>query len=48
MLLLTRDEVMKVLDMSDCMDACEQAFAEMTSGTAILPLRAVKAILNGY
>ncbi|MFC1982993.1 ornithine cyclodeaminase family protein [Chloroflexota bacterium] len=39
MLLLTRDEVIKVLDMSDCMDACERAFVEMTSGTAVLPLR---------
>ena len=39
MLLLTRYEVMKVLEMSDCMDIIEKAFAELASGTAVLPLR---------
>lgn len=39
MLLLTRDEVMKVLDMSECMGANEKAFAELANGTAVLPLR---------
>lgn len=39
MLLLTRDDVMKVLDMSDCIEAVEKAFAELASGTAVLPLR---------
>ena len=39
MLLLTRDDVMKVLDMSDCIEAVEKAFVELASGTAVLPLR---------
>jgi len=39
MLLLTGDEVMRVLDMPDGMDAVEKAFAELASGTAIMPLR---------
>ena len=39
MLLLTRNDVMKVLDMSDCMEVVEKAFAELTSGTAVMPLR---------
>jgi alanine dehydrogenase len=38
-LLLTRNDVIKVLDMSDCMTAVEKAFGEMASGTAVLPLR---------
>lgn len=38
-LLLTRGDVQKVLQMSDCMDACEKAFGELASGTAVLPLR---------
>jgi ornithine cyclodeaminase/alanine dehydrogenase len=38
-LLLTRDNVMSVLDMTACMDAVEQAFAELARGTAVLPLR---------
>ena len=36
MLLLTRDDVIRVLDMSECMDAVENAFAELASGTAVL------------
>ncbi len=38
-LLLTRDDVVRVLDMRECMDAVEKAFAELASGTAVLPLR---------
>ena len=38
-LLLTRDDVIRVLGMSDCMTVVEKAFAELASGTAVLPLR---------
>lgn len=38
-LLLSRDDVMKVLEMADCMEVVEKAFAELASGTAVLPLR---------
>lgn len=38
-LLLTKEDVMRVLEMPDCMIAVEKAFAEMASGTAVLPLR---------
>jgi alanine dehydrogenase len=38
-LLLTRNDVIKVLEMSDCMKVVEKAFAELASGTAVLPLR---------
>jgi len=38
-LLLTREDVMSVLDMPACMDVVEKAFAEMANGTAVLPLR---------
>lgn len=38
-LLLTRDDVMRVLQMSDCIEVVEKAFAELASGTAVLPLR---------
>lgn len=38
-LLLARDDVIKVLDMQDCMDVVEKAFAELANGTAVLPLR---------
>ena len=38
-LLLTRQDVMSVLDMDTCMNAVEKAFAEMADGTAVLPLR---------
>ena len=37
--ILTRDDVIRVLDMPDCMTAVERAFAEMANGTAVLPLR---------
>ncbi|MFC1907909.1 ornithine cyclodeaminase family protein [Chloroflexota bacterium] len=39
MLLLTKDDVIKVLDMSDCIEVVEKAFAELATGTAVLPLR---------
>ncbi|MBL7125592.1 MAG: ornithine cyclodeaminase family protein [Dehalococcoidales bacterium] len=39
MLLLNQNDVMKVLDMAQCMEAVEKAFAELASGTAVLPLR---------
>ncbi len=39
MLLLNQNDVIKVLDMAQCMKAVEKAFAELASGTAILPLR---------
>jgi alanine dehydrogenase len=38
-LLLSRADVIKLLDMSECMDIVEKAFAELTSGTAVMPLR---------
>ena len=38
-LLLTRDDVIRVLDMADCMTVVEKAFTEMANGTAVLPLR---------
>jgi alanine dehydrogenase len=38
-LILNRNDVMSVLTMKDCMDVVEQAFAEHTGGTAVLPLR---------
>jgi alanine dehydrogenase len=38
-LLLSRNDVMKVLDMSDCMKVVEMAFGELANGTAVLPLR---------
>jgi len=38
-LLLARDDVAQVLDMADCIDVVEKAFAELASGTAELPLR---------
>ncbi|HOW24361.1 MAG TPA: hypothetical protein PK711_01715 [Bacteroidales bacterium] len=38
-LLLSRSDVMSVLTMKDCMVAVERAFAELSRGTALLPLR---------
>ncbi|MCX6165563.1 MAG: ornithine cyclodeaminase family protein [Ignavibacteriae bacterium] len=38
-LILNRNDVISVLQMSDCMDAMEKAFAELANGTAVLPLR---------
>jgi ornithine cyclodeaminase/alanine dehydrogenase len=38
-LILSRQDVMQVLQMKDCINVVEKAFSELTSGTAILPLR---------
>jgi len=38
-LLLSRNDVMKVLEMPDCMEVVEKAFVELANGTAVLPLR---------
>jgi alanine dehydrogenase len=38
-LMLSRRDVMSVLDMADCIDVLEKAFAELAGGTADLPLR---------
>lgn len=38
-LILNRNDVISVLDMKDCMDVVESAFAELANGTAVLPLR---------
>lgn len=38
-LLLTKDDVMSVLDMGECIDVVEKAFLELNNGTADLPLR---------
>ncbi len=38
-LLLTRDDVISVLQMKDCIDVLEDAFRELAEGTAVLPLR---------
>lgn len=38
-LILTRQDVMKVLNMKDCINIVEQAFLESNKGTAVLPLR---------
>ncbi len=39
MLLLNQNDVMRVLDMAPCMEVVEKAFAELASGTAVLPPR---------
>lgn len=38
-LILNRTEVASVLQMGDCINVVEQAFAELSEGTAVLPLR---------
>lgn len=38
-LILNRNDVISVLQMSDCMDIVDKAFAELANGTAVLPLR---------
>lgn len=38
-LLLNRQDVMSVLQMRDCIDVLDTAFAEFSNGTAVLPLR---------
>jgi len=37
--ILNRQQVMTVLQMKDCIDVLEQAFAELATGSAVLPLR---------
>ena len=39
MLLLNQNDVMKVLDMAECMEVVDKAFVELACGTAVLPLR---------
>ena len=39
MLLLNRNDVMELLEMSDCIQVIEEAFVELATGTAIMPLR---------
>ena len=38
-LILTKEDVMTVLNMKDCINVVEQAFLEFNKGTAVLPLR---------
>ncbi|HTX89026.1 MAG TPA: hypothetical protein VMC08_08560 [Bacteroidales bacterium] len=38
-LILNKSDVASVLNMKDCMEAVEKAFAELSEGTAVLPLR---------
>ena len=38
-LILNRNDVISVLQMYDCINIVEQAFAELSNGTAVLPLR---------
>lgn len=38
-LILTRDDLINILQMADCINAVEKAFAELSNGTAVLPLR---------
>ncbi|MBL7111779.1 MAG: ornithine cyclodeaminase family protein [Bacteroidales bacterium] len=38
-LILTREDVIQVLSMKDCMEVVEKAFVELVNGTAELPLR---------
>lgn len=38
-LILNRNDVISVLSMKDCMNVVEKAFAELSNGTAVLPLR---------
>jgi alanine dehydrogenase len=46
-LILNKADVASVLTMKDCMDAMENAFSELTNGTAILPLRTAIAPPDG-
>jgi len=46
-LLLAMDDVIKVLEMPDCIDVVEKAFVEFASGTAVLPLRIPITPLGG-
>lgn len=46
-LLLNKNDVMKVLEMKDCINVVEKAFEELANGTAILPLRTAITPENG-
>lgn len=46
-LILTRQDVMSVLNMKDCINVVEQAFLESNNGTAVLPLRTAIAPPDG-
>jgi len=46
-LILNRKEVASVLDMKDCMNVVEEAFCELSNGTAVLPLRTAIAPPDG-
>ncbi|MCK4904434.1 MAG: ornithine cyclodeaminase family protein, partial [Candidatus Marinimicrobia bacterium] len=46
-LILTRQDVMTVLNMKDCIKVVEQAFLESNKGTAVLPLRTAITPTNG-
>lgn len=46
-LILTKDDVMTVLNMKDCIKVVEQAFLESNKGTAVLPLRTAITPPNG-
>ncbi len=48
MLLLNRNDVMKVLDMSQCIEVVEKAFAELATGTVVMPLRINFATGEGF
>jgi len=47
-LLLSRSDVTQVLDMADCIDVVEKAFAELASGTADLPVRIAITPTGGW
>jgi ornithine cyclodeaminase/alanine dehydrogenase len=46
-LILKKADVASVLDMKECMTAVEEAFAELSEGTAVLPLRTAITPPNG-
>jgi len=46
-LLLDRDQVSALLSMRECIDAVEQAFAELAAGGAVMPLRTTLAAAEG-
>ena len=47
-LLLSRSDVAHVLDMADCIDVVEEAFAELACGTADLPVRTTLTPPDGW
>ncbi len=46
-LILNRNDLIKILQMKDCIEAVEKAFSELSNGTAVLPLRTVIKPENG-